>query len=92
MVRGGDALGVGGGGAIIEVGGVTMSHLSAGAESDLRIIRGVNININITLIIFLSAHLLLLLGPGGSDTDHPDQQHQEDQEDDGSGDSWKSKL
>ena len=84
MVRGGDTLGVGGRGAIIEVRGVTMSHLCAGAESNLRIIRGVNIE---TLIRFLSPHLLLLLGPGGSDTDHPDQQHQEDQEDDGSGDS-----
>ena len=33
---GGDALGVGSGGAIVEVGGVTMSHLSAGAETNLK--------------------------------------------------------
>merc|ERR1712147_524288 len=40
VMRGGDALSVGGGGAIIEVRGVTMSHLCAGAESNLLLLLG----------------------------------------------------
>ena len=35
MMRGSDALSVGGGGAVVEVGGVTVSHLSTGAEANL---------------------------------------------------------
>jgi len=40
VMGGGDALGVGSGGAIVEVGGVTMSHLSAGAETNLLLLLG----------------------------------------------------
>ena len=40
MMRGGDALSVGGGGAVVEVGGVTMSHLSSRAQADLLLLLG----------------------------------------------------